>query len=160
MAYYSSLKEIEVDIHNLQREPAKRLVIDTIKESRYKNISTIKFITGRGNHINSIEERGVLCEAFPSWMSDTEIKHLIEHCKKYDGYYLVYLDFERVYLNYFLNFNFIEFFIHDFDYKGCLITLFLFIITFIFTITITIILFLISYILIVAYARSLSIINY
>jgi hypothetical protein len=136
MSYYSSLKE--VDLHNLQREPAKCLVIKTIKESYYKNITTIKFITGRGNHKNSTGERGVLYEAFPSWMSDTEIKHLIEHCKKYDGYYLVYLDFERVYpiYNYFL--DFIDFLIYDFDYSDCLMTLSLFIITFIFAITIII----------------------
>lgn len=136
MSHYSSLKEIEVDLHNFQRETAKRLVINTIKESYYKNISIIKFITGSGNHINSIEEKGVLYEVFPSWMSDNEIKHLIEHCKKYDGYYLVYLDFERTYpiINYVL--DFIEFLIDDFDYKDCLITLSLFIVTFIFAITI------------------------
>ncbi|RGB31526.1 hypothetical protein C1646_817269 [Rhizophagus diaphanus] len=132
----SSLKEVEVDLHNFQCETAKRLVINTIKESYYKNISIIKFITGRGNHINSIEEKGVLYEVFPSWMSDNEIKHLIEHCKKYDEYYLVYLDFKRIYpiINYVL--DFIEFLIDDFDFKDCLITLSLFIITFIFAITI------------------------
>ncbi|PKY48895.1 hypothetical protein RhiirA4_404847, partial [Rhizophagus irregularis] len=67
MSHYSSLKEVEVDLHNFQRETAKRLVINTIKESYYKNITIIKFITGSGNHINSIEEKGVLYEVFPSW---------------------------------------------------------------------------------------------
>jgi hypothetical protein len=148
MSYYSLLKELEVDLHNLQREPAKRLVIDKIKESYDKNISTIKFITERGNHVNSTKERGVLYEAFPSWMSDNEIKHLIEHCKKFDGYYIVYLDFKRVYpiFN-----NFIEVLIYDFDYKDCLITLSLFIITFIFVITIIIFFIFVLYILIILY---------
>jgi hypothetical protein len=87
---YHSLKEIEVDL----RESAKHYVIKTIKDCHSRKIPCVKFITGRENHINSTEEREVLYEAFPSWMLDTEIKHLIEHCRKYDGYYLVFLDFK------------------------------------------------------------------
>jgi hypothetical protein len=82
----------EVDLHYLTRESAKSLVIETIYDCHSRKIPCVKFITGRGNHINATGERGVLYETFPSWMADTEIKHLIEHSKKYDGYYLVYLD--------------------------------------------------------------------
>src|SRR5436190_2101140 len=85
----------QVDLHYYQREPAKRLVIRTIKESHYQGISCIKFITGRGNHINATGGRAVLFENFPYWLSDAKIKHLIQNYVRYDGYYLVYLDYSE-----------------------------------------------------------------
>jgi hypothetical protein len=94
MSYFFSLKEVEVNLRYLTPETAKSCVIETIENCQStgdaRDVSYVKFITGRGNHINSTEE--VIYEAFPSWMKDTEIKHLVEHCKKYDGYYLVYID--------------------------------------------------------------------
>ncbi|RIA84318.1 hypothetical protein C1645_422299 [Glomus cerebriforme] len=84
--------EVEVDLHYLQRESARRLVIEKIQESHSRNISCIKFITGRGNHMNSTGERGVLFETFPSWLSDIEVSNLIQNYVQYVGYYLVYLD--------------------------------------------------------------------
>jgi hypothetical protein len=86
MSYYP-LKDVEVDLHYRTREDAKRIVIETIKDCHSRQISCVKFITGRGNHINSTGGRGVLYETFPSWMIDTKIKHLIEHSQRFDGYY-------------------------------------------------------------------------
>jgi DNA-nicking Smr family endonuclease len=76
MSYYT-LKEVEVDLHYLTRETAKRRVIETIKDCHSRKIPYVKFITGRGNHINANGERGVLYETFPSWMVDTEINYLV-----------------------------------------------------------------------------------
>jgi len=45
--YYSPLREVEVDLHYLQREPARLLVIKKIKEYHSRKIPCIKFITGR-----------------------------------------------------------------------------------------------------------------
>jgi hypothetical protein len=96
MLYLYSLREIEIEINirYLTLETAKRCVIETIEKCQStgdaRDVSHVKFITGRENHINPTED--VLYEAFPSWMEDTEIKHLIEHCEKCDGYYLVYID--------------------------------------------------------------------
>ncbi|GET54010.1 hypothetical protein GLOIN_2v1765901 [Rhizophagus irregularis DAOM 181602=DAOM 197198] len=88
--YYYSLKEAEVEVDLHYR--TKLLVIQTIKDCHFRKIPCVKFITRRGNHVNATGEREVLYEDFPSWMLDNEIRHLIEQCQKYDGYYLVYLD--------------------------------------------------------------------
>jgi DNA-nicking Smr family endonuclease len=79
----------EVDLHYLTRESAKSLVIETIYDCHSRKIPCVKFITGRGNHINSTGERGVLYGAFPLWMEDTEINYLVQDYEIYDGYYLV-----------------------------------------------------------------------
>ncbi|CAB4380822.1 unnamed protein product [Rhizophagus irregularis] len=89
--YYDSLEQEVVDLHYLTRENARRLVINSVKKSHSRKILCVKFITGRGNHINSTGERGVLYEKFPSWMRDSEIKYLVQDYEIYDGYYLVYL---------------------------------------------------------------------
>ncbi|GET54008.1 DNA mismatch repair protein MutS [Rhizophagus irregularis DAOM 181602=DAOM 197198] len=90
--YYDSLEQEVVDLHYLTRENARRLVINSVKKSHSRKILCVKFITGRGNHINSTGERGVLYEKFPSWMRDSEIKYLVQDYEIYDGYYLVYLN--------------------------------------------------------------------
>ncbi|RIA84320.1 hypothetical protein C1645_832469 [Glomus cerebriforme] len=100
MSYYSLEEaEFEVNLLHLQCELAKRLVIETIKVSHSNKISCIKFITSQENIIRSIEEteeQGVLYDEFPFWLStDTaDIENLVEHCKRFDGYYLVYLDLD------------------------------------------------------------------
>jgi DNA-nicking Smr family endonuclease len=53
---YNTLREVEVDLHYLTRESARRRVIDTIADCHSRNIPYVKFITGRGNHINSTGE--------------------------------------------------------------------------------------------------------
>ncbi|CAB4474511.1 hypothetical protein RhiirA5_401118 [Rhizophagus irregularis] len=87
MAYY------EVDLHNLTREEARLIAIEMIIDSHSKCIPYVKFVTERENHINATGERGVLYEEFPSWMLDTEIKHLVKDYDPCDGFYIVYLDF-------------------------------------------------------------------
>jgi hypothetical protein len=83
----------EVDLHNLNRESARRLVTKSIKKSHSRKISCIKFLT---DHINSSGERGVLHKALPSWILDTEIEHLVQDYESYNGYYLVYINLDYV----------------------------------------------------------------
>ena len=97
MSYrYSPLGIAKVDLHYLTREKARRCVIKEIREAHSNgNIDCIRFITGRGNHINATGERGVLYDAFPSWVRDTKVKHLIRNYYPHNGYYEVYLDLEN-----------------------------------------------------------------
>ncbi|GBB84528.1 hypothetical protein RclHR1_01110013 [Rhizophagus clarus] len=92
MSYYQ-LRD-EVDLHHLTRNEARRLVMNTIRKCHSREIHCVRFITGRGNHVNATGGRGVLYEAFPSWISDNKIRYFVGHCKKFDGYYDVYLDLE------------------------------------------------------------------
>src|SRR5581483_11843136 len=124
MSYrYSPLGIAKVDLHYLTREKARRCVIKEIREAHSNgNIDCIRFITGRGNHINATGERGVLYDAFPSWVRDTKVKHLIRNYYPHNGYYEVYLDLENAHS------------ISKYDFccfRCCLIFLFLLILIFI-----------------------------
>ncbi|CAB5366318.1 unnamed protein product [Rhizophagus irregularis] len=88
---YYPVREVEIDLLYLTSEQAKDVVIQTIRNCHSNKVPHVKFITGRVNHINANGERGVIYEAFPSWMTDSKVKYFIEHCKKHDGYYLVYI---------------------------------------------------------------------
>ncbi|PKY49241.1 HCP-like protein [Rhizophagus irregularis] len=80
-----------VDLHYRNLESAKNLVIETIQEYHSTEIFRVRFITGRGNHINSSGERAILFKNFPSWMADVAISHLIESYEQGNGNYLVFL---------------------------------------------------------------------
>ncbi|GBC01749.1 hypothetical protein RclHR1_04310010 [Rhizophagus clarus] len=80
-----------VDLHYRNLESAKKLVVETIQEIYNTEISRIRFITGRGNHVNSNGERAILFKNFPSWMTDVSISHLIESYEQGNGNYLVIL---------------------------------------------------------------------
>jgi hypothetical protein len=80
-----------IDLHYRNLESAKNHVIETIKEFYFTEISRIRFITGRGNHVNSNGERATLFKNFPTWMTDVAISHLIESYEQGNGNYLVIL---------------------------------------------------------------------
>ncbi|CAB4376264.1 unnamed protein product [Rhizophagus irregularis] len=84
-----------VDLHERRYKEARNIVINTIQESHATGISRIRFITGRGNHVNQNGEQGVLYKAFRSWLSDTTIKHLVQSYIKYDGSYVVFLKISK-----------------------------------------------------------------
>lgn len=85
-----------VDLHYRNLEAAKKIVIETIKEFHSTEISRIKFITGRGNHVNSNGERAILYRNFPKWMTDIAIYRLVERYEKCNGHYLVILKSYRI----------------------------------------------------------------
>src|SRR6266542_2682071 len=84
-----------VDLHERKYKEARDIVINTIQESHSKGISRIRFITGRGNHVNPNGEKGVLYKNFCSWLSDSTIKHLIQRNIKCDGSYVVFLKISK-----------------------------------------------------------------
>ncbi|CAG8513836.1 12386_t:CDS:1 [Funneliformis mosseae] len=80
-----------VDLHNLNLKSAKSLVIKTIQEYYSTEVTWIRFITGRGNHLNAKGKRAILYNSFPTWITDVKIHHLIEDYDQGDGSYKVYL---------------------------------------------------------------------
>src|ERR1044072_7346386 len=78
---------LTIEIYHLQREAAKRLVINKIKELYSKQIKSVKFVTGR----EKSGGRGIV-ENISTWMENDQIEHLIRYYKVHDGYCLVTLD--------------------------------------------------------------------
>ncbi|POG79099.1 hypothetical protein GLOIN_2v557442 [Rhizophagus irregularis DAOM 181602=DAOM 197198] len=104
MSYYDSLEQEVVDLHYLTRERARLVVIQKIRDCHSRCIPCVKFITGRGNHINATGERGVLYEEFPSWMLDSEIERLVQDYDPFVTYSTLssmsdYLDYKITYSN-------------------------------------------------------------
>lgn len=87
-----------VDLHYRNLESAKNIVIETIQEFHSTEISRIRFITGRGNHVNSNGERAILYNNFPKWMVDITIVHLIESYEQGNGNYLVILNLKSYHI--------------------------------------------------------------
>lgn len=75
-----------VDLHGLSPDRAERRVNWHLNIADQAGTNTVRFVTGRGNHINSKGERGTLFREFPNWLSE-ENRKKISSIKKYDGYY-------------------------------------------------------------------------
>jgi len=83
------IRGIRHDLHGCSFKEARRQVIDLIKTT-YQNLTYIHFITGRGNHINKNGQRGVIFEAFPTWLEEESISPLILRVEEAIGAYNVY----------------------------------------------------------------------
>lgn len=75
-----------VDLHGASPENAQRRVNDYLRDAEQTNTYQFRFVTGRGNHINSRGERGTLFREFPNWFSEDNLEK-IESMKKGNGYY-------------------------------------------------------------------------
>lgn len=75
-----------VDLHGLSPDKAGRSVNWHLSVADQAGTDTVRFVTGRGNHVNSKGERGTLFREFPNWFSE-ENRKKISSIKKYDGYY-------------------------------------------------------------------------
>lgn len=75
-----------VDLHGLSPDSAERSVNWHLSVADQAGTDTVRFVTGRGNHVNSRGERGTLFHEFPNWLSE-ENRKKISSMKKYDGYY-------------------------------------------------------------------------
>ncbi|CAG8541026.1 15889_t:CDS:2 [Funneliformis caledonium] len=80
-----------VDLHLHRFQSAKNLIIDTIKTSYSAEVSSIRFITGRGNHVNTNGERGVLFQNFPTMISAKRVSSFVKGCIQHDGSFTVLL---------------------------------------------------------------------
>ncbi|POG67940.1 hypothetical protein GLOIN_2v1642838, partial [Rhizophagus irregularis DAOM 181602=DAOM 197198] len=72
-----SLSTARINLHEGESvDEARRLVITKIKNSPYLNNVSIFIITGKGNHMNSTNNPGILNKSFLDWMKDDSIKNL------------------------------------------------------------------------------------
>lgn len=84
----NSNQQSMVDLHGLSVERARARVNWHLNVSEQTHTQFIRFVTGRGNHINSKGERGTLHREFTNWLSEENLRK-ITAIKKYDGYYEV-----------------------------------------------------------------------
>ena len=75
-----------LDLHGFSEEKAKTAVIDAIREVNPEQ-STLRIVTGRGNHINKRGERGALFQKLPNWLSESDVQGKVIDIQKRDGYY-------------------------------------------------------------------------
>lgn len=76
-----------IDLHGLSVQQAKESVIRHIMQASCWGWDKIRFVTGRGNHINAQGERGALFNNFKNWLSPVHDK--IANVTQYDGHYEV-----------------------------------------------------------------------
>ncbi|MCR9192756.1 MAG: Smr/MutS family protein [Gammaproteobacteria bacterium] len=79
-----------VDLHGASPENSQRLVNSYLRRAEQENTYQFRFVTGRGNHINSRGERGTLFREFPNWFSGDNLEK-IESMKKGNGYYEIHI---------------------------------------------------------------------
>ena len=74
-----------IDLHGSSVEKARTTVLAKIKEAPEKKWDKIRFITGRGNHVNALGQRGTIYKKFEEWLQESN--HAIKKVDKFDGYY-------------------------------------------------------------------------
>lgn len=79
-----------IDLHGLSIEKAKRVVIHELVTASQLNQQKIRFVTGRGNHVNSRGQRGTLYRYFPQWIEEANLSQRIEKTEKFDGFYEIH----------------------------------------------------------------------
>ncbi|CAG8645746.1 5465_t:CDS:2 [Funneliformis caledonium] len=83
------------DLHGCTKKKACKEVKNVILRCSELEISSINFITGRGNHKNLNGDRAVLFKNFPVWLNDPKVSSLIKDSVPGDGSYKVYLNIEE-----------------------------------------------------------------
>lgn len=81
--------ELVIDLHSFSMEKARLCVLHALATAQ--NITRIRIITGRGNHINAMGERGVLYKSLRSWLTESSYQDRIAKIFTGDGYYEIYL---------------------------------------------------------------------
>ncbi len=82
---------IMYDLHDMSESQAATLVERVIRETSAAVTVRARFVTGRGNHINSKGLRGTLFTQFPEWLRKTPYADRIEKVETFDGHYEVYI---------------------------------------------------------------------
>lgn len=78
-------KIMSIDLHGCGEKEVRDCIQRTIKNAPGDGIEKIRFITGRGNHVNAKGQRGTLYKNFRSWVMDVE-NHGCE-IQQFDGFY-------------------------------------------------------------------------
>ena len=79
-----------IDLHGMSVEQAELTVKYHLSVAFRGGDRKIRFVTGRGNHVNKKGKRGVLFAHFESWINDSKCSNVIQTFEKHDGYYEVY----------------------------------------------------------------------
>ena len=79
-----------IDLHGMSVEQAELTVKCHLSVAFRGGDRKIRFVTGRGNHVNKKGKRGVLFAHFESWIKDSKCSNVIQTLEKYNGYYEVY----------------------------------------------------------------------
>ncbi len=64
------------DLHGLSEEQAKACVVSAIRQASADHVKKLRFITGRGKHVNSRGERGTLFKKLPEWIKEFDYAEL------------------------------------------------------------------------------------
>ncbi len=80
-------KTLMIDLHGFSPEQAQQQVTKYVKEAPSSGWNKIRFVTGRGNHVNASGDRGTLYKSFKDWLLD--VQGNIAKIDQYDGYYEV-----------------------------------------------------------------------
>jgi hypothetical protein len=78
---------VMVDLHGMSAESAQELVAHHVGQAHVRGWNKIRFVTGRGNHVNARGERGTLYKSFKDWLGNLQDK--VVKIDQYDGYYEV-----------------------------------------------------------------------
>lgn len=65
------------DLHGMSEEKAKACVVSAIRQASADHIKKLRFITGRGKHVNSKGERGTLFKKLPEWIKEFDYADLV-----------------------------------------------------------------------------------
>lgn len=88
---YDRSQHVMIDLHGFSEQRSKEIVLYWMSHARRYHLNKIRFVTGRGNHVNSRGERGTLYKNFYGWIEDSSHKEIIDSCEKHDGYFEVHL---------------------------------------------------------------------
>src|SRR5579871_366843 len=91
-----------IDLHGLSVAQAQSHVTHHINQASISGYDKIRFVTGRGNHINARGERGTLYNNFKDWIK--AVRGNIENIEQYDGYYEIDMKNETAVRNPFMAF--------------------------------------------------------
>lgn len=80
-----------VDLHGSSVNDASETVKHYINTADHSHTQNIRFVTGRGNHINSRGMRGTLYKEFPNWITDENLQSKISEVKQENGFYEISL---------------------------------------------------------------------
>lgn len=79
-----------VDMHGLSVAEAEKVVNYWLISASRISYQRIRFVTGRGNHINAKGERGTLYKCFLSWIEQSPYKDRIARCEQHEGFFEVH----------------------------------------------------------------------
>jgi TPR repeat protein len=82
-----------IDLHGLSEEQAKNVIQTQLKYFPVNQWEKIRFITGRGNHINAKGQRGTIYNNFKDWIN--EVKTKTQTVEQFDGYYEITIENEN-----------------------------------------------------------------